>query len=141
MDEIPHRQDVLSECYNVQAYFDTTEPHNLLILEEYLVGAEDAYLNTLISTASPEHIRYHRVEDIISAAASRYELMEYQCQQLPLTYETAAEPQGSIQAQIETLPEWARRIMEPVIEGTKLHLKVKRGIFLFTVKAGKPGIV
>ncbi|MDR2869523.1 MAG: hypothetical protein LBV04_03650 [Deferribacteraceae bacterium] len=136
-------KDELARCYNLQKFF-TALPERFpvgenLLLEEFVTGAEDAWLNSLVAAANPDHIRYHRAEDIIAAAGADFTLISYKRKAEQLSFSLL--DGSAIKEQLASLPADIANIIkpklsEPELSETTLTLTVHRGSFHWSFRRG-----
>ena len=96
------------------------------------MAEEDAWINTLLGTASKEHIRSPRVEEIISAAAEHLDLMEFLRFSKQAAYQIpSAQAEKLLQKQMNELPDPVFEKLQPLLEDGKLELRQLIGLFVW----------
>ena len=132
-NEVVGAKGLIAQSYNIKQIFAGISTHmpsgGVLGILECVTGAEDAWLNSLVSAVSPSHIRFCRPEEIIAAAAEYFTLDTYMSDSCKHTFNN--EINESAREQIASLPVSIREAVNPRVEENSLSLRIKEGLFIF----------
>jgi hypothetical protein len=129
-------KDQLNSLYNIKKHF--AEVRSLIrgsgfyLLSERVAGECDAWINVLLTSLDPAHVRAPGVAEVVTAAAESFELLEYIRFNETVTYTL---PQGEelevIKRQLDYMPASVRDMLAPKITGDILTFTNCRAEFVW----------
>ncbi len=126
----------LKGIYRLKDHFDKISRRlkstGIYALAEPIVGSEDAWANTLLSTLDPSHVRAPRVEEVVFAAAETFELTEFLRFSVTRRFRLPEGPAlENIETQLKSFPENVTDRLSPSPKDGELVLNQLTGLFVW----------
>ncbi len=131
-------QRLLNTSYQFSEHFKKIKNHlkdnGIYALAEPITGAADAWLNTLVSTVNPQHVRSPRAEEVISVASSYFDIIEFLRFDHTVSYKLKDKTiADSIEAQIRSMPESIYTKVSPMTDDGTLSVTELIGLFVWQI--------
>lgn len=129
-------QRLLNSSYQFSDHFNKIKNHlkdnGIYALAEPITGAADAWLNTLVSTVNPQHVRSPRAEEVISIASSYFDIIEFLRFDHTVSYKLKEKTiADSIEVQIRSMPESIYTKVSPMTDDGTLSVTELIGLFVW----------
>lgn len=126
-------EDTLDGRYNLknifQDYKKAVIKDGLVVLKETVAGIEDAWLNTLIYSINPSHVRFFTANEIINAGADFFELTEFVS--VPFRREYSINSYEKIASLISDFPENVQDKLDIELTDSLLRITLYAGFFIW----------
>jgi hypothetical protein len=128
-------QNLLNSLYSIDEHFDIVHKHvhdnGIYALAETITDNNDAWLNTLLFTLNPKHVRAPRAEEIIGVAAEYFDMLEFLRFSSHVSLEIPEGKVDSVLAQIDSMPPKVVSSISPAVDGNICSFSMLTGLFVW----------